>query len=124
MTLLFFFSSRRRHTRLTCDWSSDVCSSDLDEDADDHQGGNDSRGEWTTHGKAALVERLVDEVADRRTEWPCENERGPEQEHPGYVGPEIGCRQCCQSRPEDEGSALITEACIGNPIAKCGSESL
>src|SRR5713101_98967 len=25
----FFFSSRRRHTRLTCDWSSDVCSSDL-----------------------------------------------------------------------------------------------
>src|SRR6266480_4288731 len=27
--LCFFFSSRRRHTRLTCDWSSDVCSSDL-----------------------------------------------------------------------------------------------
>src|SRR5438477_3533513 len=27
---LFFFSSRRRHTRLTCDWSSDVCSSDLE----------------------------------------------------------------------------------------------
>src|SRR6267142_5631763 len=25
----FFFSSGRRHTRLTCDWSSDVCSSDL-----------------------------------------------------------------------------------------------
>src|SRR6266568_6716589 len=28
----FFFSSRRRHTRWNCDWSSDVCSSDL------HQG--------------------------------------------------------------------------------------
>src|SRR2546430_9491060 len=28
---LFFFSSRRRHTRFDCDWSSDVCSSDLDE---------------------------------------------------------------------------------------------
>src|SRR6267142_3741027 len=27
--IFFFFSSRRRHTRLTCDWSSDVCSSDL-----------------------------------------------------------------------------------------------
>src|SRR5438876_8265102 len=26
---LFFFSSRRRHTRWTGDWSSDVCSSDL-----------------------------------------------------------------------------------------------
>src|SRR2546427_7994380 len=26
---LFFFSSRRRHTSFDCDWSSDVCSSDL-----------------------------------------------------------------------------------------------
>src|SRR6267143_5898990 len=29
MLLAFFFSSRRRHTRWNCDWSSDVCSSDL-----------------------------------------------------------------------------------------------
>src|SRR5256885_14345851 len=29
MSILFFFSSRRRHTRLQGDWSSDVCSSDL-----------------------------------------------------------------------------------------------
>src|SRR3989454_10519419 len=29
MLLFFFFSSRRRHTRLQGDWSSDVCSSDL-----------------------------------------------------------------------------------------------
>src|SRR5256886_9189172 len=29
MTIFFFFSSRRRHTRFDCDWSSDVCSSDL-----------------------------------------------------------------------------------------------
>src|SRR2546430_10396706 len=28
-TVAFFFSSRRRHTRFDCDWSSDVCSSDL-----------------------------------------------------------------------------------------------
>src|SRR5437016_13801245 len=28
--LFFFFSSRRRHTRLVSDWSSDVCSSDLE----------------------------------------------------------------------------------------------
>src|SRR5688572_31928580 len=27
--MIFFFSSRRRHTRFDCDWSSDVCSSDL-----------------------------------------------------------------------------------------------
>src|SRR5258706_15335046 len=30
MPAYFFFSSRRRHTRLVSDWSSDVCSSDLD----------------------------------------------------------------------------------------------
>src|SRR2546430_4286692 len=29
VSLFFFFSSRRRHTRFDCDWSSDVCSSDL-----------------------------------------------------------------------------------------------
>src|SRR2546422_2727423 len=30
----FFFSSRRRHTRCSRDWSSDVCSSDLDPGVD------------------------------------------------------------------------------------------
>src|SRR5438034_8030599 len=35
----FFFSSRRRHTRSLCDWSSDVCSSDLgEEDEPDPEG--------------------------------------------------------------------------------------
>src|SRR5437016_11886267 len=29
-SFFFFFSSRRRHTRLVSDWSSDVCSSDLE----------------------------------------------------------------------------------------------
>src|SRR5437763_12392136 len=30
LVFFFFFSSRRRHTRYIGDWSSDVCSSDLD----------------------------------------------------------------------------------------------
>src|SRR5260370_33466073 len=30
LVMFFFFSSRRRHTRFKCDWSSDVCSSDLE----------------------------------------------------------------------------------------------
>src|SRR5699024_7997004 len=37
-SLLFFFSSRRRHTRSKRDWSSDVCSSDLDALHGVHQG--------------------------------------------------------------------------------------
>src|SRR5256886_3598095 len=32
-SFFFFFSSRRRHTRFDCDWSSDVCSSDLQQRA-------------------------------------------------------------------------------------------
>src|SRR5436853_1491200 len=31
LLFFFFFSSRRRHTRCLSDWSSDVCSSDLDD---------------------------------------------------------------------------------------------
>src|SRR2546430_8184953 len=34
---VFFFSSRRRHTRFDCDWSSDVCSSDLDQGRPDDE---------------------------------------------------------------------------------------
>src|SRR2546430_7102330 len=33
LCFFFFFSSRRRHTRFDCDWSSDVCSSDLSRQA-------------------------------------------------------------------------------------------
>src|ERR1022692_5114781 len=36
---VFFFSSRRRHTRLQGDWSSDVCSSDLHAPSGCHQAG-------------------------------------------------------------------------------------
>src|SRR5256886_4271529 len=34
VAIFFFFSSRRRHTRFDCDWSSDVCSSDLQKTKD------------------------------------------------------------------------------------------
>src|SRR5690606_39814792 len=36
---VFFFSSRRRHTRFSRDWSSDVCSSDLHTRQQDSDGG-------------------------------------------------------------------------------------
>src|SRR5207249_7657601 len=38
----FFFSSRRRHTRSKRDWSSDVCSSDLDFDLDSPKATSDA----------------------------------------------------------------------------------
>src|SRR2546430_7497274 len=56
-TCIFFFSSRRRHTRFDCDWSSDVCSSDLADDANvlyhnDGKGGFDD----VTRGSRVGVE--------------------------------------------------------------------
>src|SRR5260370_16967596 len=52
--VFFFFSSRRRHTRFKCDWSSDVCSSDL-------AGAPSSR--WCTSAVGELPEnRLVSEA--------------------------------------------------------------
>src|SRR2546427_1110522 len=52
----FFFSSRRRHTRFDCDWSSDVCSSDL-------EGGGRDRGRAPArhhHGREQLRVRHRD----------------------------------------------------------------
>src|SRR2546430_11434738 len=62
-----FFSSRRRHTRFDCDWSSDVCSSDLDgidvgkilvftphpDDAEIASGGAMAR--WASEGKEIVL---------------------------------------------------------------------
>src|SRR5205809_7280666 len=45
LVVFFFFSSRRRHTRCSRDWSSDVCSSDLDD-------GRDSAGAVHDSGRA------------------------------------------------------------------------
>src|SRR2546430_6079592 len=47
ISLLFFFSSRRRHTRFDCDWSSDVCSSDLFRRH--HRAGNTARDAAVVH---------------------------------------------------------------------------
>src|SRR3712207_7126135 len=45
MTILIFFSSRRRHTRYWRDWSSDVCSSDLTADEDMSREGREAGGD-------------------------------------------------------------------------------
>src|SRR2546422_10337597 len=84
--MFFFFSSRRRHTRCSRDWSSDVCSSDLplpgpgDPTA---RGRTPSFGEDTTPGEVYSAERsslaarvrgkdeaaLVESTADAADRW-------------------------------------------------------
>src|SRR6266700_4482922 len=55
LCFFFFFSSRRRHTRFSRDWSSDVCSSDLD-----YQAVKD------LHTKAGLIDACDAAVIERR----------------------------------------------------------
>src|SRR6266571_4870038 len=65
----FFFSSRRRHTRLTCDWSSDVCSSDLRRDvvrAQRGRGGRAGAGAWRRPDSRDGRRRPRAEVPGRR----------------------------------------------------------
>src|SRR5256885_5406462 len=68
--MFFFFSSRRRHTRLQGDWSSDVCSSDLlrgrslksfsvRKEAKDHGGGGRIAGALDPGDRVALTEDAV-----------------------------------------------------------------
>src|SRR5438034_7109903 len=59
--LFFFFSSRRRHTRSLCDWSSDVCSSDLT-----GRGRQKSSSSWSrdTPGDSPVTEAQVDRLVD------------------------------------------------------------
>src|SRR5690606_17127370 len=52
LCIFFFFSSRRRHTRFSRDWSSDVCSSDLNWSLSDipEEGVLEAEGVTTTTG--------------------------------------------------------------------------
>src|SRR2546426_2331281 len=52
--VFFFFSSRRRHTRLQGDWSSDVCSSDL------RRTGYVARAAGPRRGRAGSADQLGD----------------------------------------------------------------
>src|SRR5205809_2899215 len=64
----FFFSSRRRHTRCSRDWSSDVCSSDLTalrDDAGKLVGFGKVTRDFTERRQAQQA--LENEVAERRT---------------------------------------------------------
>src|SRR6266536_1212600 len=73
LLIFFFFSSRRRHTRSTRDWSSDVCSSDLDGRKADACPGNPGRplipASASSDELPAEAPR-ADPLAARRTDGP------------------------------------------------------
>src|SRR2546426_11250907 len=66
MSLFFFFSSRRRHTRLQGDWSSDVCSSDLEHLAEEkHAREAGPRSPFRRKSSCAVSSRASSHVASR-----------------------------------------------------------
>src|SRR5688572_32368006 len=77
----FFFSSRRRHTRFDCDWSSDVCSSDLYQ-TDDRgfiydQAHNDYLQLAAEGGLLVGVPALLAKIGERRVGKECRSRWSP-----------------------------------------------
>src|SRR5256886_10349875 len=71
--ICFFFSSRRRHTRFDCDWSSDVCSSDLGRELDQQSNGLLSREvRVRVPGGPPFPDRITAvQPPLKRHFWPC-----------------------------------------------------
>src|SRR5438045_9633050 len=101
---VFFFSSRRRHTRCLSDWSSDVCSSDLQSQTDHVQGEQQDRRRrrpiaWLNDALGGGVDRAVPQGVEQRR-------RQPERSEERRVGKECRARwwqdQGRKSRRDDE----------------------
>src|SRR5690606_40724412 len=60
------FSSRRRHTRFSRDWSSDVCSSDLSAYAGIHQQGQFASEQLSIGGQADVLQTELADFAKKR----------------------------------------------------------
>src|SRR5689334_23706219 len=90
LSSVFFFSSRIRHTRWNCDWSSDVCSSDLLHGVTGeffgYPGDRPRAGNWPD-GYAAMLEALLADAVDWGVPLPVEPDalRGLVTRHRGVL---------------------------------------
>src|SRR5205814_3246921 len=75
LILLFFFSGRRRHTRCLSDWSSDVCSSDLE-----YRHHHVCVPVQAEHGRPADGAAAVERSEERRVGKECRSRRSRDQE--------------------------------------------
>src|SRR5262249_58110702 len=96
----FFFSSRRRHTRLVSDWSSDVCSSDLARPG--HRGRLmcPAQRDLRDDTSRALLE-LTRELADKELR-PIADAAERESRFPREIG-----RASCRERGEVSGVGVL-----------------
>src|SRR5438034_10407222 len=91
LLVFFFFSSRRRHTRSLCDWSSDVCSSDLvgDEHGRGGAGPDRVRHQHTVGGGCGRWPRLL---APERSEERRVGKEGRARGSAAQSRKKTGCR--------------------------------
>src|SRR4051794_41940701 len=106
--MFFFFSSRRRHTRWTGDWSSDVCSSDL------------SEWPWPcVEEPQATLRRMA--TATRTVTEICESAKRASHELAVASTEEIG-RASCRERVEISGGAGSVKKKKGGGETMTGEE--
>src|SRR5207237_5678884 len=91
LCVAFFFSSRRRHTRFKCDWSSDVCSSDLSvagriPPAVRYILGNEACERFSFYGMSTILVTYMQQYLT----WPRERAERSEERR---VGKEWRCRR-------------------------------
>src|SRR5699024_11745183 len=104
---IFFFSSRRRHTRSKRDWSSDVCSSDLEYLAGKAEAGDVIRRTALSDLDVVTTGALPDDAANL---WM----RGSASEAIKRLG-QIG-RASCRER----GDVAVGRGSVGSTVARVG----
>src|ERR1700704_5812205 len=95
-----------------------------DENAGDHEEREERRDGEATDGETAVGNRLVEKVADGRTQGAREDEGTPEQQRARNVREEVRRRDDRQPGTENQRAALVAQSTIGHPVAECRSQGL
>src|SRR5215204_514375 len=116
----FFFSSRRRHTRSLCDWSSDVCSSDLQSVRPW------ARRRWARHARSTITEESANLSSERSTITSRDARSATEigrRRRPLVArssSPEITRMASCSSKLTIPGNLLHTDRFVQGPVDTLG----
>ena len=87
-----------------------------DQDANDDDGADDRGRDGTAERETPIVQRLVQEIAQGRTQGAGQDECHPEQDHARGAGPEIQCRNHRQRRAEHHRTAQVAESGASSAI--------
>src|SRR5258707_12316254 len=96
-----------------------------EQDAGNNQSRQNAGGIVATERKAAIVNWLVEQIAQGGTERSSEDKSGPEEQSARNVRKEISGGYQRQPCAEYEGTPFIAKpVCVGHPVAERGSQGL